>query len=337
VGSVAFWIRGEGDAAGLLGRWAETWPWLLVGWWLAVPLPAMLSGQRYRPRLSDAALLLICVFAGTLLTGVTHLMPMPARFGLGFGEQMDLYDLLGENREFSRSREWVLGAAGPVRVENPYGSVRVRLSPDDSLRLDVLGYVRVVGPGNGDTAESGIRFDLERGPEGYRLHPRFDGEGDAALVRSFRTQLDLGIPAGRDIVIVNRGGGVEAVRFPANLEIRATDSHVLVREPAAGVVVRATRGDVGVVYRAQPGSALLAAVVGGDLRVELPSNVAVEVAGIVRSGSFRSDFPGIGPVGEAETLEIGGMLGNGPRAVMRFDLSGGVARLVDAGRVGGSR
>jgi len=328
AGSLYFWATGSGDPVSIVGEWAVYWPWLVAGWWVVVRGAAVLFRRRPRLTARGAASAVVVLLAGTVLTAAAHLAPRADWLGVGFGEQMDLYDLLGENFEFRELYQWTVPDGAIVEINNTYGPVRVTPSGDDNVRLEVRKSVRANGIDEARRLAPELVFRMEETVQRVLIRSNHDAMTNA---ERFRTSLDVRIPPTSRVVITNDRGAVEVRGFPGLQTIYARDGDVLASPEGGSLEAHALRGDVRIVFEGPPRGPVRLSVTDGDLRVELPPDSGAVIHGDVRSGSFASDFGTIVSTREAEGLKIEGQVGD-PVSEVDFRVAGGDMKLIDRGR-----
>jgi hypothetical protein len=329
AGTLFFAWRGGGELASVWLGWAWGWPWLVPGAWLLAQGP-LFVGRRWREASRwEAGCLVAAILAGTLVTSATRLAPRPEWMGVGFGEGMDLYDLLGERFAFEESLDWPVSPGTALEIRNMRGSVRVRPSPDDRVRMDVRKSIRALGRDEAARLEALVAFGMETGGPVSVIWAEFDPALPPGARRGFGTSLDVSVPATSALTLSNGTGALDVAGFARGVSLETRDGGVRVSSDGGPLDAYAERGDVRVVFRAAPGGAVDLTVVDGSLRLELPRDAGFELQGRVRSGGFSSDVPGVvsgdrDP--ETGAVSISGQRG-GPEARIRIDVSGGDVRL----------
>lgn len=306
AGTLVLWWTGQAGTGSWLRGWAILWPWLIVGWWASVALPAVVSGRGRTWTSPEAVFLVTTVFGGTVLTTRERLTPSVADTGVGFSDQYDLYDVLGENHEFRETYEWPLPQGRPVEIRNLYGVVRVLPSTDDRIRLEVREAVR--GPTRQEArlrAEALVFSAGER--EGvYLITSNHSGLADPTM---YRTHLDVRVPAAAPLVVVNDRGAVEVGGMSGPQTIYGRDGGILSRPESGSVEIHALRGDVRVVFASSPRDPVWLTAEEGNLRVQLPEDADLEIRGRVESGKFASGFSGMTETPGEGGLAVTGRIG----------------------------
>lgn len=323
VGSLLLWWTGQQGPGSWLRGWAIVWPWLIAGWWVLVALPAAGLGRGRKWTPVDAVLLVATIFAGTGLTAQARLAPNAAETGVGFSDQYDLYDVLGENHEFHQHYEWMPAPGLPVEIRNHYGAVRVLPSTDDRIRLDVYEAVRGPKLEEARSRADALVFSAGEFDGSYLIRSNQSGLENPTM---YRTHLDVRVPPAAPLVVVDNRGAIEVDGMAGSQTVYGRDGGILLRPERGPLEVHALRGDVRVVFSDPPEEPAWLTTEGGNLRVQLPEDAALEVRGRVESGTFVSDFPRMTATPADGELAVMGRVGT-PDVRMDFDVIDGTMEL----------
>lgn len=306
AGTLVLWWTGQDDTGSWFLGWSIFWPWLIVGWWASVALPGAVFGDGGRWTSLEAVLLVTTVCGGAVLTTRARLTPRAAGSGVGFSDQYDLYDVLGENHEFREHYEWTVPQGLPVEIRNLYGAVRVLPSPDDRIRLDVGKAVRGPTPEEARVRAEALVFSAGEREGTYLITSNHSSLAEPTM---YRTHLDVRVPAGAPLVVVNNRGAVEVAGMSGPQTIYGRDGGILLRPEGGSVEIHALRGDVRVVFASSPPDPVRLTAEGGNLRVQLPDDASIEIRGRVESGTFVSDFSGMTETPGDGGLAVRGRIG----------------------------
>jgi len=331
TGSLLLWFGDPGGPASFLGSWALLWPWLIAGWWAIFPVASLFAKPRLRFMPVETGCMVTIALAGTLLTGVTHLAPRSAPMGVGFGHDLDLFDLLGESFILRDRLEREIPPGSPVEVRNVYGSVRVVASGGSRIVLGTETRVRAAGSGQAVELASGLSFRIEERDGVYLVRSNHDTMSGTAA-RRFRTRLSLEVPAESAILVDNRRGWVEVSGFAGPQTVRTRDGRLAVRAAGGSLEASVSRGDARIVFEGAPEGLVSVAVEDGDLRLALPADSGFSVSGEIRSGSFDSSLGAItANRAEGDLLVVTGRVGDAAGEV-RIEAAQADVRLSRTGR-----
>ena len=193
---------------------AVYWPVLLIGWGLVKVVDYFRlkragpnDGRRSLFGAGEVVLLVFVLIAGSIFTTVSNLSTDLGLIGL-IGEEFDLFDILGENYEFSSEIAAEIEPGRVVEIRNRYGVVVVE--PGDEGRIDVA-IEKVVRAASSEAAaelESDLTFSVEEDNGRYVVDSN-RSQLQASVRRRYRTNLRIRVPANTALEIDNSYGAVQ--------------------------------------------------------------------------------------------------------------------------------
>ncbi len=168
----------------------------------------------------------------------------------------------------------------PIRIDNPYGDVRLRFGGYES-QLEWRGVVQNMGAAD-KIAVTGVAEQVflisARLPAGIRL------------VEGQRVDITAYVPAGHDVEILTEHGLIEARGVRANLKVRTVSGDIAMRGITGGVDVETGGGDIEAqLETALPGSEQRIATSTGNIMIGLADSLNASLD-LATSGVFATEF-----------------------------------------------
>ena len=174
---------------------SEYWPILIIGWGLI----KLLDNYRLRGEsrevfsAGEVAIVVSVMMAGTALTTAVRIGSDLTFVGLA-GEEIDLFDVLGESFVFAETIEARARPGSRIEIRNIYGSVEVEPGTDDAIVVDVTRRIRAIDRAEAERLEPRMRFAIEDTAGLYMIESNRDELGQLRFV---------GEPLHREVARVN--------------------------------------------------------------------------------------------------------------------------------------
>jgi len=234
------------------------WPVLIIGWGLLKIVDYYrLKDDRRSVFSGGEVVLLVCVLvAGSAFTVAAN-VTSDLGFINVFGDNLNIFDILGETYEFSSQIEAEVESGRIIEIHNSYGAVDIETGPAGSIVVTVEKRVRASSAESAAEIESELVFSIEDGAGRYVVGSNRAELGNS-LRQRFRTSLRIQLPADSSIVIDNsygpvrmadlRGNQVVANRYGA-VTMSRIQGDVQIEDRYGAVTTDTVSGDVRVTNR----------------------------------------------------------------------------------------
>ena len=240
-------VQGLGHSVPIWGYVVRGWPVLLIGWGISKIVDyrrlrnAVAGGPLFSR--SEVALLMLVVFAGSALTTAANVSSDLANvFDI---EEIDLWDITGNNFTFDEHHELVVPSGSRVEIVNRYGNVDIGPSDSDRLILDVNKTVRASNKEEADQLSKDFRFSIDPSGAGYRIISNRDAADFRDTPRQrFKSSLRLQVPKRLALRIDNRNGKVSIQGLEGNQQVSNRYGPVDIRGVIGDVQIENRKGSV---------------------------------------------------------------------------------------------
>ena len=190
---------------------SKYWPVLIIGWGLVKLLDYYRLKAEKRSLFSGAevVLLVLVLLAGSAFTAATHMGSDLSFFGIR-DQELDLFDILGESFEFSRTIQSEAAPDGRIEIHNMYGSVEVEPGDADAIVVEVRLKIRAIDSEEAGRLEPDIEFTIDQRDGTYVIDSTRDDLSDSRS-RRFRSSLRVRVPRDSQIEVDNRYGTVRII------------------------------------------------------------------------------------------------------------------------------
>ena len=292
---------------------ARYWPILIIVWGLLklADYYRMKRAGQAAPLFSggEVALLIIVILIGSAITTAANISPaFGDTFQIG---DLDLWDITGNNFEYSEHHETAVPAEATIEIINMFGNVDVRPSDTDHVILDVKKTVRASSKEEADRLSSEFTFTIsndgsmvriassqEPNRPGRRLigRQRFNSSLTVQVPKRSPLRLDNrnGAVSIQDLAgsqtVMNRYGEVEVRGVEGDLEVTNSFGEIRVRDVTGAITVKGRFGDVRLDLQSPPQKDISLSLEFGDVRLGLPSNSSFGLEARTAFGDVRSEF-----------------------------------------------
>ncbi|MCI0403098.1 MAG: DUF4097 family beta strand repeat-containing protein [Acidobacteria bacterium] len=261
---------------------ARYWPVLIIFWGLSRLADYFIlrntdqAAAVTRIGAGDIIGLIFILIFGTILTQMV-------RWGSGdrpWGPWVfnkDVGCLFGQEQEFTEQLEQAWTPGERLELSDLRGDVTVTAAAAPQLRINVRKRFCAPNPADAESLNQNVHPVLERAPDGFRL--RMEGVGNLEPTPLVRTDLDVQLPAARELVVGARHGDVI---------LRGTSGNVTLRVEHGDVVIESVKGDVSLDVRHGDVSV---ADVSGSVRVDGRGD-EVELRNIGGSAAVLGEYGG---------------------------------------------
>ncbi len=272
------------------------WPVLIIAWgMLKVVDYYRLKGENRRLFSGgEVALLVLVLFVGSALTAAAHLTSDLGFIDINLGEDFDLFDLLGDNYEFSANLEAEAVPGRSVEIHNIYGSVEVEPGEGDRIIVNIEKTVRATSREQAERLEPEMYFTITDRGDSYVVQSNRD-DLRSSVRRRFKTSLTIQVPAESSLTVNNKYGlvRVTGLRGDQAVEnrhggttIRGVTGSVRIEDGYGPVVTENISGSVGIVNKY---GSVTVTEIGGDAVVENKYG-SVHVAGVVGDATIDNKY-----------------------------------------------
>lgn len=292
---------------------ARYWPILIIVWGLLklVDYYRMKRAGQTTPLFSggEVALLIIVILIGSAITAVANISPnFGGTFQIG---DLDLWDITGNNFEYSEHHETDVPAGSTIEIVNMFGNVDVRPSDRDHVILDVKKTVRASSKEEADRLSSEFTFMISNDGSTVRIASSQDPNAPRRRLigrQRFKSSLTVQVPKRSPLRLDNRNGRVsiqdltgsqtvtnqygevEVRGVDGDLEVTNSFGEVNVRDVTGAITVKGRFGDVRLDLPSPPQKDIALSLEFGDVRLRLPSNSSFAVEARTAFGDVRSEF-----------------------------------------------
>jgi hypothetical protein len=234
-----------------------------------------------------------------------QITPSPARLALAAvltaagcgGELFEANRFIDEAVDLEGASAIVLDVPVPVRVTGAAGRTQLTFTGTITVSTSSAARSRALA----DALE--VRVERDGGALTAGLQVPGRGGGTPFPEATLRGILDVGVPAGLPLQVLQRGGSVELSGVAADVDIRSVGP-VQVRDAPASTSVRCDNGPVEIQTRAAPGSrTFLGMVAGSEARVILPAALNARVRAETGDGRIFLSHPRL-PPGPADPYDV---------------------------------
>jgi DUF4097 and DUF4098 domain-containing protein YvlB len=254
------------------------WPVLVIIWGVVKLVDyyrlSRAPGNEHLFSPGEVALLILVIFAGSALTAAANFSPGFAEF-LNIPADFDLWDITGNNYEYTERHEADAAPGGVVEIVNRFGSVNVQASEGNSITLDVAKTVRAANKEEADSRAGQFTFSISNQDGRLRIVSSLDeGAAEGNGRQRYKSSLVVRVPRSVSLQINNRYGAVEASGLMGDQSIsnrygqvtlRGIEGAVTVENRYATVIAERISGGTAITNRY---GSVTATEVGGPVRIE---------------------------------------------------------------------
>ncbi len=237
-------LRGLGYAVTIWDGWPQYWPVLMIGWGVIKLVDYRCLRGSSRPLMPgvEVVLLLLFLFAGTVFTAATRIGSDLSQIGLA-SEELNLFDILGESFEFSRTVQLEAGPGNTIRIHNIYGSVEVEPGDGNAIVVEVTLRIRASDRVEARRLEPELVFTIERRDGNYVVDSNRDelSSGDR---RRFRSSLWVQVPQESEVEVDNKYGTVQVTGLKGDQRVRNRFGPTTVHDVDGDLRIDDAYGDV---------------------------------------------------------------------------------------------
>lgn len=216
---------------------ARYWPLLIIFWGLSRLADYFIlrntdqAATVTRIGAGDIIGLIFILIFGTIFTQIVRL-PLDPNFPFRLGGG-DFPCLFGQEQEFTEELEQAWTPADRLDLSNLRGDVTVTAAAAPQLRIKIRKKFCAPNQADAESLNQNVQAKLERTSDGYQL--RMEGPGNLERTSLVRTDLDVQLPATRELVLGTRHGDVS---------LRGVESKVTLRVEHGDVTLNGVKGDV---------------------------------------------------------------------------------------------
>jgi putative adhesin/cell wall-active antibiotic response 4TMS protein YvqF len=239
--------RNMGYAIPIWTTAARYWPLLLIVWGVlkVVDYIRFTRAGDNRPLFSggEVALLIMVILVGGAITTAANLSPdVENIFQLG---DLDLWDITGNNFEYSEHQEADVPAGSTIEIVNLYGDVDVHPSDTNRVVLDVRKTIRAAQKADADRYANDFTFSIRNEGSRYRILSSRDEGGRVGRSRQYyKSSMTILVPKQSAIQVDNRNGKVTVENLAGTQNITNRYGQVEVRGIMGAVEVENRNGSV---------------------------------------------------------------------------------------------
>lgn len=260
---------------------ARYWPVLIIFWGLSRLADYFIlrntdqAATVTRIGAGDIIGLIFILIFGTIFTQIVR-MPFDPNFPIRLGGG-DIPCLFGQEQEFTEELEQAWTATERLDLSNLRGNVTVTAAATPQLRISVRKKFCAPNQTEAETLNQNTHLTLERISDGYQL--RVEGAGNLERTPLVRTDLDVQMPATRELVLGTRHGDVTLRGVQGKLTLRVEHGDVTLNGVKGDVDLDVRHGEVSV------------ADVTGAVRVDGRGN-EVEIRNVTGSAAVLGEYGG---------------------------------------------
>ena len=216
---------------------ATYWPVLIIAWGLVKLVDYYRLKGENRPLFSggEVALLILVLMTGSAFTAATHTGSNLDFIGI-LGEDLDLFDLIGENFLFSSQIQAEAEQDASIEIHNIYGSVDVEPGEGNRIIVDVEKTVRAASREEAERLEPELVLSVGGQDGRYTVESNREELGPARR-RRFKTSLRIQVPVASSVTVDNRYGIVRISGLTGNQEVRNKYGGVTIGDISGDIVV----------------------------------------------------------------------------------------------------
>jgi len=252
-------LRNLGYSIPIWAGLAQYWPLLIIAWGMLKIVDYYRFKGEDRRLFSggEVALLLLVLFVGSAFTAAAHLSSDLDGLHIDFGEGFDLFDLVGENYDYSVRLEADAEPGGTIEIHNVYGSVEIEAGDTDRIVVDIEKTVRATSRQEAERLEPSMYFTISGRDGAYLIESNRDDLRNSER-RRFKTSLTIRVPAESSLEINNKYGVVRITGLTGDHSIenryggstvRSIDGSVLIDDGYGPIVTEDISGDVRVINK----------------------------------------------------------------------------------------
>ena len=223
---------------------AQYWPVLIIAWGLVKLVDYYrLKGEKRRLFSGgEVAFLILVLMVGSAFTAAARIGTDLGFIGL-LGDRLDLFDVIGENFDFSSRIETEAVSGGRIEIRNVYGSIDVEPGEGDSIIVVVEKTVRATSREEAERLEPYLYFTVSERDGTYVVDSNRD-ELDAFRRRRFKTSLSVQVPRASSVTIDNGYGPVRLSGLTGNQIVENKYGGVTLRDITGNVDINDGYGPV---------------------------------------------------------------------------------------------
>ena len=272
------------------------WPVLIIAWGLLkVADYYRLKGENRRVFSGgEVALLVLILFIGSALTVAAHITSDLGFIDINLGEDFDLFDIIGDNYEFSAHLEAEVVPGRIVEIHNIYGSVEVERGEGNRIVIDIEKTVRARSREEAERLEPELYFTITDQGDSYLVESNRDDLRSSRRRRS-KTSLTIRVPAESSLRVNNKYGPVRVTGLTGDQEvenryggttIRGIIGSVQIEDGYGPIVAENVSGSVRIVNKY---GSVTVTEVGGDAVVENKYG-SIHVSGVMGDATIDNKY-----------------------------------------------
>ncbi len=238
---------------------ARYWPVLIIAWGLLkiVDYYRLQGEDRRLFSGGEVALLILVLFVGSAFTAAAHISSDLGGLHIDFGDDFDLFDIVGENFDFSARLEAEAEPGRTIEIHNVYGSVEIEAGDTNRIVVDIDKTVRATSREEAERLEPGLYFTISDRDGSYLIESNRD-ELRSSERRRFKTSLTVRVPAESSLDINNKYGVVRITGLTGDhsvenryggTTVRSITGNVRIDDGYGPIVTEDISGDVGVINK----------------------------------------------------------------------------------------
>lgn len=252
-------LRNLGYSIPIWAGLAQYWPVLIIAWGMLKIVDYYRFKGEDRRLFSggEVALLILLLCVGSAFTAAAHISSDLDGLHFGFGDDFDLFDIIGENYEFSARLEADAEPGRTIEIYNVYGSVEVEAGDTNRIVVDIDKTVRATSRQEAERLEPSMYFTISDSDTGYLIESNRDSLRNSDR-RRFKTSLTIRVPVESSLEINNKYGVVRITGLEGDHSIenryggstvRSIDGSVEIDDGYGPIVTEDISGDVTVINK----------------------------------------------------------------------------------------
>ena len=236
-----FLARNLGYPVPLWTMLARYWPVLLIMWGLFKLIDAVRIGSGEKKSLfsgGDVAAIILVIIFGSLITLAADMSPDLGK--LINSRNFDVWDITGNNFEFSEEHVMDTGPDPVIEVDDNFGDVEILPSDSNQITLDVRKTIRAVNETEAGRLSTEFVYAITNSGPGEQSRFRIA----ASFNRRFKASLSIRVPRRSQVSVENRNGNVTMQGLSGNQEIANRFGDVEIHNISGMVKIKNQNGSV---------------------------------------------------------------------------------------------
>jgi len=236
-----FLARNLGYPVPLWTVFARYWPVLLIVWGLFKLVDAFRMEPAEKKSLfsgGEVAAIIVVILFGSLITLAADMSPDIGK--LINSRSFDVWDLTGNNFDFTEQHVMETGPAPVIEVAGNFGDVEILPSDSNQITLDVRKTVRAVNQTEAGRLSTEFVYAITNsGPDEkskFRIASTYN--------QRFRASLSIRVPRRSQVSVENRNGNVTVRGLEGNQEIANRFGDVEIHNITGAVKIKNQNGNV---------------------------------------------------------------------------------------------